>query len=76
MDKKTYPKQINSAILDAFSRIVKPGEYHLYPSPDLPPGIPKTGLRCQAVVLAASVMQSSDAPGLPKSCKPSGTVYL
>lgn len=76
MEKRKLPKQIDSATLDAFRRLVKSGEFRLYPSSTPAPGIPKAGPDCQAVVLAASVMQSSKVPGLPPSCAPSGTVYL
>ena len=76
MSSKDFPSQADPAAIAALSRSVKPGEYCLYPSSDIPAGIPSAGPNCQAVLIAASVMHSSDVPGLPESAAPYGTVFL
>jgi hypothetical protein len=58
------------------SKVVKPGQYCRYSTTELPAGIPTAGPQCQAVVVAASVVHSSDVPGLPDKMKPHGIAYL
>lgn len=76
MGKKEFPKPIDPSIITRFNILVKTGQYCLYPSSNIPAGIPTAGSDCQAVVVAASVFYESDVPGLPQSMIPSGTVYL
>ena len=70
------PKQIDDGILQIFAGYVQPGEFQLFPSTDMPGDIPLAGTDCQAVVIAALNIYSSDVPGLPANMTPDGTVYL
>lgn len=76
MSESRLPKPASSSTIEAFQKLVRRGEFCLFASFDVPPDIPKAGSNCQAVVVAASVMHSSDVPGLTPPLTPSGTVFL
>ena len=62
MGDKKLPRSIDSCILDIFADNVEPGKNIYLPSSETPEGIPVAGSNCQAVVIAASTLFSSDPP--------------
>ena len=70
------PAQSDPAFVSNFSGLVKPGEYALFGSSDIPQGVPWGGDQCRGVVLAASTMGPFSLRTVAEAIAPRADVYL